>query len=507
MQQVVEFDIDKKNLLKDIISKQTGSLNKAIKELFQNSFDAGATEIKVIVNSKSLRFIDNGCGMNKEEIDKYFRVFGTTEKRNNSKKTGAFGMGRGQIFNFGNILWKTQNCVMTVDIKKSLDYTFEETDKFMENINGTDIIISLYSEIYPWRISNTIFHIKHDVLPPTGVSIYLNGDLYKPDVKEFKDFSNDKYFVFTSNDHTSKIYNGGLAIRDIKTTNYKYSVMSYNKLDLNFARNELIEASQSTEDLLYFIYEIEELMASKKDRFNIEEAKNILRLLSAKKISLDSVYDKKIIPLSNEKLISFKDLIENPNMGVLFGGKNIWSDDCLRQDYRVISDKVQQEILRIKKNFLLNLDFLSKSTKELSRRGYHKKIDLSKLKKNVQYYYMCLELNEYIFEKTFEFDNDRYKRDIFLGLSDIANGWTDGHSEIMISRVFIEGLQNKEQAMLKLWKVLCHEYAHTRENTKEDHHNYQFYQEFEDMVSRSLPHLSHCMRYITRKFLKEKYSF
>ena len=496
---VVEFDIDKKNLLQDVISKQTGSLNKAIKEMFQNSFDAEATEIDVILKRETLRFIDNGFGMNVEQIDKYFRVFGATLKRNDRTKTGAFGMGRGQVFNFGVVEWKTQNYVMTVDIRKSLDYRIEETDDY---IDGTDILIKFYDPIMSWTISNTIYSAKRDVLPPPGVVIRFDEKVYSPKIQSFEDFSTDKYFVFTSGDHNSTIFNGFLAVRYISNTNYKYCVMPYEKLELNFARNEFIETSQSTKDLFSFIYDIEELMAYTKNRFNLDEALNIIDLLSAKKIKLSSVYDKKIIPLCNEKLISFKELIEDPNLGVLFGKKDIWGDDCLRQDYKVISVSVRNRIKRIKDNFnLIDLEFLSKETKELSRRGFHKEVPLEDLKRNLQYYYMALELNEYIFKRISTI------RDISIGLSDLSNAWTDGFSAIWISRLLIEGYRTKEEAMLDIWRTLCHEYSHTDENTREDYHNLEFYENFEEIVRNSITYLSHCMRYITRKFLKEKYGF
>ncbi len=503
--QIVEFDIDKKNLLRDVISKQTGSLNKAIKELFQNSFDAEATEIKVKIDTEGLTFTDNGRGMDADEIYKYFRVFGATQKRGDDKKTGNFGMGRGQIFNFGFTVWETQNNKMVIDIKASLDYNFEETEKY---VKGTDIEINFYKTIYSWKVSDTIYQIKRDILPTLKVKVYLNGELYIPTINEYKDFSNDKYLVFTSKEHRSKIYNGGLAVKYIKDSNYKYSVMPYEKLELNFARNELIENAESTTELNYFIDKIEELMASQKASFNLDEALNILRLLASKRIDIKSVYNKKIIPMSNDKLVSFYDLIEVENMGILFGGKNVWSDDCIRQDYRVISNKVHGQITMIKNWFKLDkLEFLDKDVKDLSKRGYFKDQDLSELKKNVHYYYMAVELNEYIFQSVFKYDDERDKRNINLGLSDLHDAWTNGSTDIWINRTFIEDLSNKEEAILLLWKILCHEYAHTSKNTTKDGHDWVFYESFEEITRKSIYYLAHCLRYITRKFLKEKYGF
>ena len=498
---VVDFDIDKKNMLRDVITKQTGDMNKAAKELFQNAFDAKSNKIDVELDMKSLVFTDNGCGMNKEQIHRYFRVFGATRKRGDSEKAGVFGIGRGQVFNFGITTWETQNYKMVIDIKKSLSYTIEETNNF---IDGTIITIKFYKKLYSWDVSNTIYQMKRDVLPPKGIVIALNKELYEPEITTFKDFSNDKYFVFESKWHRSNIYNKGLAVKHIKDSNYKYSIMPYAKLELNTARNELLETKQSTKDLNYYIDNIEELMASLKNRFNLDEALNVLRLLASKRISLLSVYDKKIVPLSNEKLVSFKEIIQNKNKGIVFGKKNIWSDDCQRQGYQVISNSVYGKITRIKQNFHLDeLVFLAKDVKELSRRGFHKEIELSNLKKNEQYYYMAIELNSYIFDNYL----DKGKRHIGLGVSDIADAWTDGKSYIRLSRIMIEGFKNKEEAIVRLWEVLCHEYSHKTENMEEDYHNYEFYSEFEEIVTRTVIPLSMCIRYITRKFLKEKYEF
>ncbi len=502
--EVVEFDIDKKNLLKDVISKQTGSLNKAIKELFQNSFDAKATEIYVDINTKGLRFKDNGAGMNTEEIRKYFRVFGATNKREDSSKTGAFGMGRGQIFNFGRVLWRTQNSAMVIDIRNSLEYKLLKTNKFIE---GTDIIISFYKPIYRWSLSDHIYTMKHDVVPPQNVKVYMDGRHYNPLIEEFKNFSTKDYYVFTSVHHQRRIYNGNLSVRYIKNTNYNYSIMPYEKLQLNFARNELIENAESTTKLMDFIYDIEERMASEKKVFDLDEAKNILKMLAEKRFNVNTVYDKKIVPLSNGRLVSFKEIIEEPNMGVLFGKKNIWSDDCLRNDYKVISYDIKSLFLRIKNLFGLNIDIMDKGTKELSRKGYHKKLDLDKLTRNKMYFYVALELNEYIFSRMIKEQGDDIRK-IYLGFSDLSNAWTKPWSnEIFINKNYIQSLQTTEEAIVCLWEVLCHEYAHTDENIEQDYHNHGFYAQFEDNISSTIKLLSQALRFITRKYIKGKYEY
>jgi len=500
----IEFDIDKKNLLKDVISKQTGSLNKAIKELFQNSFDSGATEIKLSINTKGLRFTDNGKGMSFDEINKYFRVFGATLKRDDGTKTGAFGMGRGQIFNFGKVLWRTQNYAMIIDINKSLDYLLLETNKF---VKGTDIVISFYKELYSWKIGGIYYDVKKDILPPKNININIENSIYKPSIKEFEDFSNDDYLVFTSSNHINRIYNGGLSVKYIKHSNYNYSVMPYKKLELNFARNELIENAESTRKLNKFIDNIEELMASQKGIFDYNEAVNILKLLGDKRIRISTVYNKRIIPLSNGKLISFKELIEKPNMGVVFGKKNIWSDDCLRNDYKVISYDIQFLFKRIKTLFDLNIDFLDKDTREISRRGFYKDAELHSLTRNKMYFYIAVELNEYIFSRLM-MELCEEVREIHLGLSDVANAWTNPYKHtIHINKSYIQNFQTKEEAIICLWKTLCHEYAHDSKNTEQDYHSQNFYEQFEDNITKTAKLVASALKYITRKYIKEKYEY
>ncbi len=502
--QTVEFDIDKKNLLKDVISKQTGSLNKAIKELFQNSFDAGATEIKVDINVKGLRFRDNGAGMDQEEIRKYFTVFGATNKRDDNSKTGNFGMGRGQIFNFGRVLWKTQNSAMVVDIKKDLEYKLLKTNKV---VNGTDIIISFYKKARSWDISDHIYTIKRDVLPPREVAIYIDGKRYNPQISQFKDFSTRDYFVFTSSHHNSKIYNGNLAVIYIKNSNYDYCVMPYDKLTLNFARNELIQNVESTTKLMDFIYDIEEKMASTKKIFDLGEAKNVLKMLSEKRFTISSVYSKRVIPMANGQLISFKELIEEPNVGILFGKKNIWSDDCLRNDYKVISNDIKNLFIRIKDLYTLKVDIMDKDTKELSRKGYHRELELSKLTRNKMFFWVAVELNDYIFTKLMITQGEDL-RIIHLGFSDLATAWTKPWDDkIFLNKTFIQSLQTKEEGIIRIWETLCHEYAHTTENTSEDYHNHSFYSQYEENISSSTKLLAQTLKFITRKYIKEKYDY
>lgn len=91
----------------DILSNHLYSTPKVfLRELLQNAVDAislrktvdkkyASPEINVFVQSgKSLRFVDNGCGLTEEEIHKFISVIGESSKRTDSGAfIGRFGIG------------------------------------------------------------------------------------------------------------------------------------------------------------------------------------------------------------------------------------------------------------------------------------------------------------------------------------------------------------------------------------------------------------------------------
>ncbi len=54
----------------------------ALNELLKNSYDAGASKVTVILDSsqKTLQIIDDGSGMDKNDIDTLFHISNSTKK-------------------------------------------------------------------------------------------------------------------------------------------------------------------------------------------------------------------------------------------------------------------------------------------------------------------------------------------------------------------------------------------------------------------------------------------
>lgn len=64
----------------------------AICDIIDNSIDAGATKIKLIIEDQRIMIIDNGSGMNKKVLDEALK-FGSDVIREDNSSLGKFGMG------------------------------------------------------------------------------------------------------------------------------------------------------------------------------------------------------------------------------------------------------------------------------------------------------------------------------------------------------------------------------------------------------------------------------
>lgn len=131
----------------------------ALNELIKNSYDAGANKVLIILNSeeKKLTIKDDGCGMNKSDIDTLFHISNSKKKYGvkneyNRYTQGSKGLGFLSVFKFGEyVVWKTnKDCGLRFSVDyskliKSNDITNYNIEVFRDdNINkGTKIEIKI----------------------------------------------------------------------------------------------------------------------------------------------------------------------------------------------------------------------------------------------------------------------------------------------------------------------------------------------------------------------------
>ncbi len=167
---VLKFSVDSA-LLNEIGEKLVESVHVALVELVKNAYDADATQVTVKIISEDsggseVHIIDNGSGMTKSDLDKYWMRIATTHKvaQNTSPKygrsrTGSKGIGRFCCRRLGHEL------SLTTIAKKSKNL-FEKTvavfdwSKFEAGTDVSDIECNGEVTSFKGKNTGTILKIK-----------------------------------------------------------------------------------------------------------------------------------------------------------------------------------------------------------------------------------------------------------------------------------------------------------------------------------------------------------
>lgn len=261
-------------LLHDVMRKQAGTVEKAVLEAVMNSVDAGAETIGHQIGVDQLILEDDGKGMTRDEVRQYFEKFGLKDDDVHEKEFGKFRMGRGQIFNFGMNIWHSGDNLMVVDLNNDEtkipveivgdideDEYLNKTEEYYtldssglgfnlleaaKEYDGCKIIVQLYNELD--SMTNTSAAIREQVqyIPWLhDVTYTINGDEID-DEFEFDDETPRAYYQIGSDDYGSstKVYNQGAYVMEERLTNTKCVVVSKEDLDVNFARNDVLDTCE-----------------------------------------------------------------------------------------------------------------------------------------------------------------------------------------------------------------------------------------------------------------------
>ena len=448
-------------LLYDVITRQAGSVEKAILEAIMNSVDAGAKkcEIKIDTDAKSqlnlITIVDDGKGMSYEEFLKYFEIFGAVEKRD--KFYGEFQMGRGQIFAHGKTTWKTRDVIATVDIKnKGLDYVITKGN---ENVNGTVIIIELYEDIF----SSSVEEIqRQSAFAP--IKITVDGEKYNRDEHEQIADNDIATYYYAEEGGESKIYNRGIFVRTHQPRELQFSVVSKKPLKLNFARNDLISSDEDNKILLsnmkdvifsWVVHNAKNLTSGEKDSL----CSYVINVSLTEK-QIDTIRTAKIFRTTNNNYVSLLDIQEGE--GIMFDNNS-----------RVADDLFNHKIYLFKNNNMLSAFFNNNGVKRVSlndlkkrgllpEHGYLQLNNVSDRKTKVLHH-----LQEFT-HRTFHDD-----RKLIPIQSAELYGVTDGHSWIGINHNFLQW-----KHITAAISVLIHEIAHDDSTEQTDTHGEEYYKSY-----------------------------
>ena len=135
----------------------------AILELVKNAYDANALNLKIIFKNDELQIIDNGVGMNAEDIKAHWMHIGKSRKKyeiideNNNKRVqaGSKGVGRFALSRLGNsvcmkskrsdyigVIWRTDWNSSVLEENSNI---FDKGTEKPRDINSPSLlIISVY---------------------------------------------------------------------------------------------------------------------------------------------------------------------------------------------------------------------------------------------------------------------------------------------------------------------------------------------------------------------------
>lgn len=503
-----------KNMIFHVIYNQAGSVEKAILECLMNAVDAGATKVEVDFNDNGIDYSvkDNGKGFSsKKEIEDCFEVFGfdhgTPEE--NHRTYGTFGIGRAQLWAFSKNQWKTNNFILSVDIKnQGLDYVLTESK---EKVKGCHIVGQFYDKqslADLQRITREL--VKLALYLP--IEFVLDGKVVNKKNKDIKwDYENDKAYVKFNDTGDLKIYNQGVFVRSY--SNYHFgkggTINSKVALALNTARNDiLLSKCEVWKSIRKFVEEKSTKETLKKEVLTPDQCKNMfLKWMSGECLYKD-ISDKKIFPDAKGKLCSldytfrFTNITVSPQRGSLVGESIqakklafVFSPDVL--DW---ADQTASEFATTIQNCLdrdrtyKKLTFLEFSNLQPSVGGKFDLVEEKQMSKKEKLYLDVIELintrvaNLVRYHRYDSFsgkENMINERKVRIGVTDLGTAsWTDGVSYLAFNKTFVADHMDKGLGgMLKIINYTIHEYLHTEQTSEAHVHSFEFYEQYHDLMN------------------------
>ena len=493
------------NLLRDVITKQAGTLDKAVLEGVMNLIEAKATKGEVTLNRTKLVIKDDGKGFEtKDEVIAAFEVFGKSDERKaENKRFAKYQMGRGQLFAFGKTTYRTRTFEMTVDINSEmgLGYALKEG---LPDLSGCTVTVQLYEALDPYDITRIGKEIGRNV-KYVDIPIYFNGELSStdPGTQKWTLETEDAYFKFNQSSHAIEIYNLGVYVRHEYGGGMGGIVVSKQQLDLNFARNDVIRSCPVWKSISKQFKSKSKKTLLEKKSFKPEETVEVFARLENEEYTRYDVSSLKLFKTTNGKRLSPVEL-QNFDMIAFDEAGEILADKAM-QAYNVI---------------VLDQDFMLGALGIFREDAIHKTLDsrlhllgvklpkfvtTKELYKDLDGEYHIFKDNElnkvekialgvlrrwfsgpypYAFNSARSRTNGVKGRQILVGKSSSARAWTDGTRFIAIDRDVLKTLVHAAEGWAELLLLMAHEFAHTGSERTHDEDFHERYHELSfDFIS------------------------
>lgn len=514
-----------------ILSQGDGPV-KAMQELLMNSMDAGATQVDITWTEDGFGITDNGKGFeSRQVIEKFFETFGTPHEKGDAL-FGVFRIGRGQIMGLAKNDWRTGPFRMAVDVKQfGKSYLLEEDLPYVE---GCAITGTWYTKPSALQLIEDIesFRTNCAYLP---LNVMLNGQPMKLVEDNRWTRQDDKaYFKLSKSSYYLKVYNQGVFVRNFAAHDVGIGGVVTTKLPLtvNMARNDVltrecavwahiqavlteqankvdaagqVDGGKSTREnrsyKLTQLLENEALDAELVSRYVLKD--RLFVDVAGKTYSLSGLYEAvtaeyggNLALEGNSKVMADKihvrqdALVLSKESVTDAGVTNIY--DLLARIEAQVSSLIKDETQRAELVWFIDeLNEAVVDINELTEGMNDRHLPVPDCKLTAQERTILQLLNEHqdilLAELNKQTNTPLARRQIHVGTSETALGWTDARANIWLERQHfkISGLRTYVfRHFLAIATILVHEYMHSDSGDTATH-GPQFYEDFERTTTQS----------------------
>lgn len=520
-------------LLFQTIQRQAGTLAKAITEGVMNSIEAGADYCDVTVTKEAVLIEDNGRGFQSmDEIENWFETFGAPHEESEVKIWANFRIGRGQMFSFGRNTWATRKFVMDVDFKEmaeksdELKYDLHEAND-EEAFDGCQVLIDLYQPLMPSDLDRIVKELKQ-MVRWVHKPVYINGDEVSKDPAQQKwDYEDVDCYVKLRQNGGLSVYNLGVFVREYPGHYFGAGgdVVSKHQLKLNQARNDvLVNECLIWAEVKKQISKFAGEKISRKASLTADERQRLADQLVSGETDQATALDQKLFTDCNGRHYSWRQLCNLRNRFPAY---------TEAQRYNRVADKLHQQQLafvfavetlerfecetaeemidKIQPQFSPNWKFRLpyKQFEDVSdsfKHGYETVTPKSWTVKERIVVNLCEKLGSicvnHLRSRT---GVSTEPRKYVVGISDAADGWTDGETYIALSRSWLKNRDFLNLTQLyELGTLLLHEYCHTEADQESHTHSPEFYQTFHDANDAVGDFMQYALGWITELYRREK---
>lgn len=363
----MDFDLDLRGFLKSKIDATSHNVESSLSELIHNSLDVNARDIFILHNNyKNPLIIDNGSGMNKDNIDTLKKFYDSRQRTKNT--IGAFNIG-------------LKDCLLNLSGKWHIISKKTETDDLVY-CNFDSIKLKKYA--YGGEYDNCIYS---GYASPTHTKLYKNiidklGLINKNNDLSYERFSGTIVFQYENDDDLDedesenyensykKLYND-LKLKLVNcNSNFKYG--NYGSIDLldkcKLTSIENIDWLAWNHDYNNLEFQVIPYKTNKSINFKINydsknykyySSKSKFELLQSKKDELGIINIQCNIISEDDSILQekyFKELGYKASIN----GIMIYRNDLSLYDYPnkwnglYVKDKTQRKYIRLKVSFKNN---------------------------------------------------------------------------------------------------------------------------------------------------------